>query len=59
MKYTGQMGRTFKACFKEPIQDISTNKSNSKFAQHIPDTGHTYKTDQTMKILHIGKKGTN
>jgi hypothetical protein len=58
MKYIGQTGHTFKARFKEHIQDIRTNKSNSKFAQHILDTGHTYNTiDQTMKILHIEKKG--
>jgi hypothetical protein len=58
MKYIGQTGRTFKARFKEHIQDIRTNRSNSKFAQHILDTGQTYNTiDQTMEILHIEKKG--
>jgi hypothetical protein len=54
MKYIGQTGRTFKARFKEHIQDIRTNRHNSKFAQHILDTGCAYNTmDQTMKILHI------
>jgi hypothetical protein len=58
MKYIGQTGRMFKAHFKEHVQDIRTNKSNSKFAQHILYTGHNYNTtDQTMKILHIEKKG--
>jgi hypothetical protein len=44
--------------FKEHIQDTRNNKSNSKFAQHILDTGHTYNMiDQTIKVLHIEKKG--
>jgi hypothetical protein len=35
-----------------------TNKQNSKFAQHISETGHTYNTmDQTMEVLRIEKKG--
>jgi hypothetical protein len=58
MKYIGQTGRTFKARFKEHIQDKRTNRHNSNYAQHILDTGHAYNTmDQTMKILHIEKKG--
>jgi hypothetical protein len=60
MKYIGQTGHTSKARFKEHIQDITcrTNRSNSKFAKHILDTGHSYNTiDQTMEILHIEKKG--
>jgi hypothetical protein len=40
MKYIAQTGRTFKARFKEHIQDIRTNRHNSKFEQHILDTGH-------------------
>jgi hypothetical protein len=32
---------------------------NSKFAQHILETGHDYDTiDQSMKILHTEKKGS-
>jgi hypothetical protein len=42
VKYIGQTGCTFKARFKEHIQDIRTNRHNSKFAQHILDTGHAY-----------------
>jgi hypothetical protein len=58
IKYIGQTGRTSKARFKEHIQDIRTNKSNTKFAQHILNIEHTYNTiDQTMKILNIKKKG--
>jgi hypothetical protein len=57
LKYVGQTGRTFKIRFKEHIRGIKNNGQNSKFAQHIVDTTHAYRTiDQTMKILHIGKK---
>jgi hypothetical protein len=35
-----------------------TNKQNSKFAQHILETEHTYNTmDQTLEVLHIEKEG--
>jgi hypothetical protein len=60
MKYIGQTGHThtFKARFKEHIQDIRTNRHNSKYVQHILDTGHAYnKLDQTMRILNIEKEG--
>jgi hypothetical protein len=58
LKYIGQTGRTFKIRFKEHIRDIKSSGQNSKFAQHIVDTTHEYRTiDQTMEILQIGKKG--
>jgi hypothetical protein len=59
LKYIGQTGHTFKACYREHINAIKTNKQqHSKFAQHILETTHTYDTtDRTMKILHIEKKG--
>jgi hypothetical protein len=58
LKYVGQTGRTFKTRFKEHIRNIKNNGQNSKFAQHIVDTTHEYQTvDQTMKILHVAKKG--
>jgi hypothetical protein len=58
MKYIGPTGGTFQARFKEHIQDIRTNRPNSKFAQHILNPGHAFNTtDQTMKVLHTGKKG--
>jgi hypothetical protein len=58
LKYVGPTGRNFQTRFKEHIQAIRTNKPNSKFAQHILDTQHTYGTiDETMDILHFGKKG--
>jgi hypothetical protein len=59
LKYIGQTGRTFRVRYREHINAIRTNKQqNSKFAQHILETGHTYNTiDQSMKLLHIEKKG--
>jgi hypothetical protein len=57
-KYVGQTGQTFKTIFKEHTRDIKNDGQNSKFTQHILDTGHEYETtEKTMKILHIEKKG--
>jgi hypothetical protein len=43
---------------KEHIRDIKNSGQNSRFDQHILDTGHEYETiEKTMKILHIEKKG--
>jgi hypothetical protein len=40
------------------MRDVENSGQNSKFAQHIVDTAHEYRTiDQTMEILYIGKKG--
>jgi hypothetical protein len=56
-KYIGQTGRTFEARFKEHARDIRNSGQNSKFAQHILDTGHEYETiEKTMKILRIEKR---
>jgi hypothetical protein len=58
LKYIGQTGCTFRIRYKEHINTIRTNRQNSKFAQHILDTGYEYDTlEQTMKILHVEKKG--
>jgi hypothetical protein len=47
-----------KARCREHIQAIRTNKQTSKYAQHIPDTRHTYNTiKETLEVLHIKKKG--
>jgi hypothetical protein len=40
VRYIGQTGRTFKSRFKEHIHTIRKNKQNSKYAQHVLDTGH-------------------
>jgi predicted transcriptional regulator len=58
LKYIGQTGRTFNVRYREHINAIRTNRQNSKFPQHILETGHNYDTiDKTMKMLHMEKKG--
>jgi hypothetical protein len=58
LKYIGKTGRTFRVRYREHINSIRTNKQNSKFAQHILETGYNYDTiGQIMKILHTEKKG--
>jgi hypothetical protein len=58
LKYIGQTGRNFKTRYKEHIHAIRTNKTTSKYAQHILETGHTYGTiENTLNILHCEKKG--
>jgi hypothetical protein len=38
---------------------IKSNKTTSKYAQHIPETGHTYgKVEDTLNILHHENKGS-
>jgi hypothetical protein len=54
--------RTERSNIQDPIQTkqeaIKVNKQNSKFAQHILDSQYNYNPiDQSMKILHKGKKG--
>jgi hypothetical protein len=54
LKYVGQTGRNFRTRYKEHTQAIRTNKPNSKYAQQILDTQHSYGTiEDTMDILHI------
>jgi hypothetical protein len=58
LKYVEQTGHTFKVQYKEYIQTIKTSKQNSKYAQHILDTEHTFGTiDQPSETSHIKKKG--
>jgi hypothetical protein len=58
LRYVGQTGRAFRTRFKEHIHDIKNNRSHSKYAQHILDTGHEYgPIEQIMDILHIKNKG--
>jgi hypothetical protein len=54
----GTTGRTFRTRYREHVQAIRTNKINSKYAQHILDTQHTYGSiENTMSILHMATKG--
>jgi hypothetical protein len=58
LKYIGQTGRNFKTRYKEHIHAIRTNKTTSRYAQHILETGHTYGTiEDTLNILHREKNG--
>jgi hypothetical protein len=57
-KYVGQIGCTFRTRYKEHIRETKTNGNTSKYAQHILDKTHYYdNTEETMKILHVTKKG--
>jgi hypothetical protein len=58
MKYTGQTGRTFSTRYKEHIHDIIINNSNSRYLNHMLNTGHTYGVMMdTMDIITTGRKG--
>jgi hypothetical protein len=53
IKIYGQTGR-----YKEHIQDIRKNNSNSGYSNHILNIGHTYGTiADTMNIIRAGRKG--
>jgi hypothetical protein len=57
LKYTGQTRRTFKIRHREHINALRKNTQDSKFAQHILESGHEYDTlDHFMETLHIEKK---
>jgi hypothetical protein len=58
LKYNGQTGRTFSIRYKEHIEAIRNNNSNSGYSNHILNTGHTHGTiTDTMDIVNTGKKG--
>jgi hypothetical protein len=58
LKYMGQTGRTLTTRYKEHIQAIRSNNSNSGCSNHILNTGHTYGTiTDTMDIIKTGRKG--
>jgi hypothetical protein len=57
-QHVGQIGRTFNTRYKEHIHDIRTNNSNTGYANHILNTGHTYGTIiDTMEIMKTERKG--
>jgi hypothetical protein len=57
MKYVGQTGRNFRVRYREHIHAIRSNKTTSKYAQHILETGHAYNTlENTLNILQFEKK---
>jgi hypothetical protein len=54
----GQTGRKFNIRYKEHIQSIKNNNSNSGYSNHILNTGHAYGTiADTMDIIRMGRKG--
>jgi hypothetical protein len=56
-KYVGQTGWSFRLRNNEHIDAIHGNKTTSKYAQHILDTGHSYGSiEDSLKILHHNKK---
>jgi hypothetical protein len=58
MQNVGQTGRTFNNRYKEHINNIKTNNSNTGYSSHILNTGHTYGTIRdTMEIITRGRKG--
>jgi hypothetical protein len=58
LKYIGQRGRTFNIRYKEYIQAIRINNSNSVYSNHILNIGHTYETiADTMDIIRTENKG--
>jgi hypothetical protein len=58
LKYIGQTGRTFQTRYKEQIQAIRNNNSNSGYSNHILNTERTYGSiTDIMKVIIIQKKG--
>jgi hypothetical protein len=58
LKYIGQTVQTFYTRYKEHIETVRNNNSNSGYSNHILNTGHAYwSIADTMKIIKIDKKG--
>jgi hypothetical protein len=51
LKYAGQVGKAFRARYKEHIQAIRNNNSNSGYTTHKLNTEHRYGT--LMDIMHV------
>jgi hypothetical protein len=52
LRYIGETGRTVKIRYKEHIQAIRNNNSNSGYSNHILNMGHTYGTiTVTMDVI--------
>jgi hypothetical protein len=57
-KDIGQTGRAFHTRYKEHIQAVRNNNSNSGYLNHILNTGHKYRTiTDTMDIIRTQRKG--
>jgi hypothetical protein len=56
-KIHGRMGRTFQTRYKEHIQAIRDNSSNSGYSNHILNTGHAYGSiTDTTEVIKTEKK---
>jgi hypothetical protein len=57
LKYIGKTGRTFNIRYKEHVQAIINNNSNSGYFNLILRTGHTYRAiADTLDIIKTGNK---
>jgi hypothetical protein len=57
LKYIGQTGRIFHTRYKEHIQAIRNNNSNSGYSKHILNTRYKYGTiPDKMDIIKIRRK---
>jgi hypothetical protein len=55
--YVGQTGRNFRIRYEEHINNIRSNRDQSRYALHILQQNHEYGTiDQTMKVLKLANK---
>ena len=50
--YIGQTGRSFQIRYKEHINALTKQDTNSNFADNLLITGHTYNIEHNMEILH-------
>jgi hypothetical protein len=58
LKYVGQIGRALYTRYKEHIQGIRNNNSNSGYSNQILNTGHTYGSiTDTLNIIKTEKRG--
>jgi hypothetical protein len=56
--YIGLTGRNFRVRYKEHIRGIRNNKTNTGYANHILNAGHTYgPIEDTLQVLGIQNKG--
>jgi hypothetical protein len=57
LKYIGQTERTFNLRYKEYIQAIRSNCSESGYSNYILNTGHSYgKIMDTMDVIKLEEK---
>jgi hypothetical protein len=55
--YVGQTGRSFEIRFKEHLRSFKYKKTDSTFANHFLETGHSFPDLNDISILHYQEKG--